>query len=54
LGDEEYQKKGVDTNFGFKVNEPFYLRTKMSSGRVMEITGGNNVILKAYAKGRTA
>lgn len=41
-------KKG----FGMRANEPFYLKTKMPSGRVAECVG-SNVILRKYVKGKS-
>jgi hypothetical protein len=54
MGDEAYQTKGLDKDFGFRVNERFYLRSKLPMQRVMEAVGANNVVLKKYARGRVS
>lgn len=54
MGDEAYQTKGLDSDFGFRVNEPFYLRSKLPMQRVMEAVGANNVVIKQYYKNRIA
>jgi hypothetical protein len=43
-------KKG----FGFLVDEPFYLRSRLPMQRVAECVGANNIVLKKWAKGRKA
>jgi hypothetical protein len=46
----------IDTNedftgtWGFTANKPFYLRSKLPSRRVMEVTGGRNLVLKRARK----
>lgn len=39
---------------GFRVDEEFYLRSKLPMERVAECVGANNVVLKKYTKGRKA
>jgi hypothetical protein len=48
MGDEAYQTKGVDKDFGFEVNQEFYFRSKMPMQRVMECVGANNVVQKRW------
>ena len=40
--------KGMDKDFGFQINKPFYIKSKMPMGRVMEAIGANNVTLKKW------
>ena len=35
--------EGLDKDFGFKINEPFYIRSRLPMGRVMEAIGASNV-----------
>ena len=44
--------KGMDKDFGFEINRPFYIRSKMPMGRVMEAISANNVTLKKFYKNR--
>jgi hypothetical protein len=37
---------GVNAEFGFHINRPFYIVTKMGSGRAVEVVGGRNVVLR--------
>ena len=46
--------KGLDKEFGFEINRPFYLVSNLPVRRVAECVGANNMVLKRYAKGRTA
>lgn len=49
-----YIRKGhLDKGFGFLVNEPFYLRSKLPMQRVMEAVGANNVVIKKWVKNKT-
>jgi hypothetical protein len=55
MGDQAYRKKGtLDAEYGFKVDEPFYFRSRLLFQRVAECVGANNVTLKKWAKGRKA
>lgn len=54
MGDEAFQTKGLDKDFGFKVNKPFYFVSKLPMQRVAEAIGANTVTIKTYAKGRLA
>ena len=44
----------MDDDFGFSINRPFYIKSRMPMGRVMEAISANNVTLKKYVKGRIA
>jgi len=44
--------KGMNKEYGFEINRPFYLRSKMAMGRVVECWGASNIILSDYVKGR--
>jgi hypothetical protein len=46
--------KGWDGAFGFHINRPFYIRSRMPMKRVAECISANNVVIKRWAKGRTA
>lgn len=46
--------KGVlNKDFGFIPNRPFYIRTRLPSGRAIEVSGGRNLIMKTILKNRT-
>jgi len=54
MGDESIQKKGKrDTDYNFRVLEPFYLRSRLPMQRVMEAVGANNVVIKRWVKNKT-
>jgi hypothetical protein len=40
----------VNKRFGFEINRPFYLQSKMPMKRVVECWGANNIILSDYVK----
>jgi hypothetical protein len=42
--------KGFNKEFGFHINRPFYLKSRMPMGRVAECHGANNVWLKRWRK----
>jgi hypothetical protein len=44
--------KGLDKEFGFEINRPFYLVSNLPVHRVAECVGANNMVLRRYAKGR--
>jgi len=46
--------KGFNKDFGFHINRPFYLRSRMPMKRVAECHGANNVWLKRWRKNTTA
>lgn len=44
---EKEQTKGLDkSGFGFEVNRPFYIRSKMPMARVIEVVGGRNLVIR--------
>jgi len=40
------ETKGVSEDFGFHIGRPFYIITKMASGRAIEVVGGRNLVLR--------
>jgi hypothetical protein len=44
------QSKGLSKNFGFHINRPFYIRSRLPMQRVIECIGANNVTLKRWRK----
>jgi hypothetical protein len=53
---DTYTKKGEESKkgFGFRVDTPFYFRSRLPMQRVAECVGANNVTLKKWAKNRKA
>ena len=47
-------KKGHNANFGFHINRPFYIMSRMSARRVIEVTGGRWLKLKMLVRNRNA
>jgi hypothetical protein len=45
---EGMQTKGINEEFGFHINRPFYLRSRLPFQRVAECHGANNVWLKRW------
>jgi len=43
---------GFDSNFGWHINRPFYMVSRMPMKRVIETIGANNMVIKRFAKGR--
>jgi hypothetical protein len=55
MGAEAYRKKGqMSKDSGMRVDEPFYLRSKLPMQRVAECVGANNIVLKKWYKNRKA
>jgi hypothetical protein len=55
MGDEAYDKTGeTDNQFGFKVNTPFLMRSRLPMQRVMECYGASYTSQKVYYKNRKA
>jgi hypothetical protein len=52
MGDEAYTKEGLDKDFGFDVNRPFYFRSRLPMQRVVEAVGAANLVLKQWTKNR--
>jgi hypothetical protein len=47
---DKIQDKGMSNEFGFHINRPFYIRSRLPFGRVAECHGANNVWLKKWRK----
>jgi len=47
---EKVRTKGFNKEFGFHINRPFYIRSRMPMQRVLECHGANNVWLKRWRK----
>jgi hypothetical protein len=44
--------KGLNSNFGFFINRPFYIVSKMWMNRVVEMVGGRNLVIKTRVMNR--
>jgi hypothetical protein len=42
----------MSKDFGFKINEPFYIVSKLPMNRVAEVVGGRNIVLKTLDPSR--
>lgn len=42
--------KGLDKNWGFHINRPFYIRSRLPMKRIAECVGANNVNLRRWRK----
>jgi hypothetical protein len=51
---EETRTKGLNKNFGFHINRPFYIVSRLPMQRVVEAIGANDMRLRRYIKGRVA
>jgi hypothetical protein len=47
---EGEQTKGMSNEWGFHINRPFYLRSRLPMKRIAECHGANNVWLKRWRK----
>jgi hypothetical protein len=47
---DKNRTKGFNKEFGFHINRPFYIRSRMPMQRVIECHGANNVWLKRWRK----
>jgi hypothetical protein len=45
---EKEMTKGLNKAYGFHVNRPFYIQSKLPFGRMIECIGANNVTLKRW------
>jgi hypothetical protein len=45
---EKDRTKGMNNEYGFHINRPFYLRSRLPFQRVIECIGANNVTLKRW------
>jgi hypothetical protein len=43
---------GLNKNFGWEINRPFYMVSRLPMKRVVEAVGANNMVIKRYVKGR--
>lgn len=43
---KKIQKEGLHEDFGWHIGRPFYIISKLGSGRALEVIGGRNVVLK--------
>jgi hypothetical protein len=50
---EEVQSKGMNKDWGFHVNRPFYIRSRLPMKRIAECVGANNVNLRRWRKNAT-
>jgi hypothetical protein len=39
--------EGLQADFGFSINRPFYIISKLSFGRALTVVGGRNVVIQA-------
>jgi hypothetical protein len=44
------ETKGLNEEFGFHINRPFYLVSELPFNRVAEMLGGTNMVLKRWRK----
>jgi hypothetical protein len=51
---KDEQEKGMAKDYGFKINEPFYFRSRMMFHRVADLHGNNWVYLRRWVKNRTS
>jgi len=51
---EKEKTQGFNEEFGFHINRPFYIRSRLPMRRVAECHGANNVWLKRWRKNTTA
>jgi len=47
------KKHGLNRNFGFHINKPFYIISRMYLGRVLEVVGGRNIVIRTRANRAT-
>jgi hypothetical protein len=50
---EAIETKGLNEEFGFKINSPFYFRSRLPMKRVAECHGANNIWLRRWRKNET-
>jgi hypothetical protein len=53
--EEDWKKartEGVNKDYGFQINEPFFIVSKMPMRRVAEVVGGRNIVLKMIDSNR--
>jgi hypothetical protein len=49
---EKTQEKGLEEEFGFHINRPFYFSSRLPMKRVAECVGASDVRLRRYISGR--
>jgi len=42
------QTKGMDKDFGFEINRPFYIVSRLPTNRVIEYQGGHNLRIRQW------
>jgi hypothetical protein len=50
---KEVATKGESKDFGFKINEPFFLVSRLPMHRVAESVSGSNIVLKTLVRTNT-
>jgi hypothetical protein len=45
---EKTETKGLNEEFGFHINRPFYFVSQLPFNRVVEMLGGTNLVLKRW------
>jgi hypothetical protein len=48
------KSKGYSSRFGFYINRPFYIRSRMPMRRVAESISGSRIVIKRWIKNRAA
>lgn len=51
---EKDRSEGLNQNFGFHVNRPFYIQSRLPMKRVIEAIGANNLVIKSLVRNRLA
>jgi hypothetical protein len=51
---DEVKNEGMNEEFGFRCNKPFYLRSRLPMKRVAECHGANNIWLRRWRKNTNA
>jgi len=46
------QTKGLDKDFGFEINRPFYIVSRLPTNRVLEYQSGHNLWIKQWVMNR--
>jgi len=51
---DKIQTKGLNKDFGFEINRPFYFVSQLPLNKVAEMLGGTNVVHKRWRKNKLA
>jgi hypothetical protein len=51
---DDIETEGLNEEFGFYINRPFHMVSRLPLKRVIEAPGANNMVIKRYTKGRLA